>query len=131
MSRPAVSCHTPRALRVKDHAAGHLEGVQAFHAFMGPFAQILTRSELIAAFGDDTTAILMYDIDTAPVRDAPGAEYVTVTVTAGKITYMRIIFARAPAEAPRRAAAVAEPPMTSNLVERAPAAAPFSSSSTS
>jgi len=63
---------------------------------MGPFAQILTRSELIAAFGDDTTAILMYDIDTVPVRDAPGAEYVTVTVTAGKITRMRIIVARAP-----------------------------------
>lgn len=98
MSRPAVSCHTPRALRVKDHAAGHLEGVQAFHAFMGPFAQILTRSELIAAFGDDTTAVLMYDIDTVPVRDAPGAE--CVTVTAGKITHMRIILDRAPSRRP-------------------------------
>jgi ketosteroid isomerase-like protein len=83
--------------------AGRLEGAEAFRGFMGPFAQILTRSSLIAAFGDDTTSMLMYDTDTVPVRDAPGAE--CLTVKDGKITHMRIIFDRLPFEEARRAAA--------------------------
>ena len=31
---------------------------------MGPFLQILTGSKLIAAFGDDDTALDMYDTET-------------------------------------------------------------------
>lgn len=46
--------------------AGRLDGAEAFRGFMGPFAQILTRANLIAAFGDDTTAVLMYDAETVP-----------------------------------------------------------------
>jgi hypothetical protein len=65
--------------------------------------QILTGSELIAAFGDDTTALIMYDTETVPVRSAPGAEY--VTVSDGKITYSRFIFDRAPFDAARTQAA--------------------------
>jgi SnoaL-like domain len=80
--------------------AGRLEGAQAFQGFMGPFSTILTRAELIAAFGDQTTALVMYDTDTQPVKNAPGAEW--VTVENGKITYMRIIFDRLPFEAARR-----------------------------
>jgi ketosteroid isomerase-like protein len=79
-----------------------LEGAAAFRGFMGPFAQILTGSELIAAFGDDTTALVMYGTDTVPVKDAPGAE--CVTVADGKITHMRIIFDRLPFEEARKAA---------------------------
>jgi hypothetical protein len=82
--------------------AGTLEGAEAFRGFMRPFAQILTRSDLIAAFGDDQKAVLMYDTDTAPVSNAPGAE--CVTVIDGKITHMRIIFDRLPFEQARRAA---------------------------
>ncbi len=82
---------------------GQLLGAEAFRGFMGPFAQMLISSELIAAFGDDTTAVLMYDTDTVPVHDAPGAE--CLTVADGKITRMRIIFDRLPFEAARRAAA--------------------------
>lgn len=82
--------------------AGRLDGAQAFRAFMGPFAQMVTRSNLIAAFGDDTTAVLMYDADTVTVQDAPGAE--CLTVAGGKITQMRIIFDRLPFDTARRAA---------------------------
>ena len=82
--------------------AGRLEGAEAFRGFMGPFAAILTGSTLIAAFGDDERAVLMYDTDTVPVKDAPGAE--CLTVTDGKITHMRIIFDRLPFEAARQAA---------------------------
>jgi hypothetical protein len=69
---------------------------------MGPFVQILTRAELIAAFGDDTTALIMYDTETMPVKSAPGAE--CVTVIDGKITYSRCIFDRLPFDAVRQAA---------------------------
>jgi SnoaL-like domain len=82
--------------------SGRLDGTAAFRGFMGPFAQILTRSSLIAAFGDDEKAVVMYDTDTVPVKDAPGAE--CVTVRGGKITHMRIVFDRLPFEEARRAA---------------------------
>ncbi len=83
--------------------AGRLDGADAFRGFMGPFVEILTRSNLIAAFGNHTTAVLIYETDTVPVKDAPGAE--CLTVQDGKITHMRIIFDRLPFEAARRAAA--------------------------
>lgn len=87
---------------VCDAPAGRLEGAAAYRGFMSPFVQILTGSELIAAFGDDQTALIMYDTKTVPVKSAPGAE--CVTVTDGKITYSRFIFDRAPFDAARRAA---------------------------
>jgi ketosteroid isomerase-like protein len=83
--------------------AGRLEGAAAFRAFMEPFTQIVTRSALIAGFGDDEKAVVMYDTDTVPVQDAPGVE--CVTVEDGKITHMRIIFDRLPFEEARRRAA--------------------------
>jgi hypothetical protein len=69
---------------------------------MGPFVQILKGATMIAAFGDERTALIMYDTQTVPVKSAPGAE--CVTVTEGKITYSRFIFDRAPFDAARRAA---------------------------
>ena len=90
---PTIVCLAP---------AGQLDGADAFRGFMGPFAQILTRSELIAAFGDAETAVLIYDTDTIPVKNAPAAEY--LTVRDGLIVGMRIIFDRAPFDAARRAA---------------------------
>ena len=69
---------------------------------MGPFVQILTGSELLAAFGDEQTAMIMYDTETVPVKSAPGAE--CVTVTDGKIAYSRFIFDRAPFDAARQTA---------------------------
>lgn len=82
--------------------AGRIEGREAYRSFMAPFVQMLIRSELIAAFGDDTTALVMYDTETVPVRSAPGSE--CVTVTDGKITHSRFVFDRAPFEAARQAA---------------------------
>ena len=87
---------------VCDAPAGRLEGRTAFRGFMEPFTRILTRSELIASFGDESTSLLLYDTDTVPVNNAPGAEY--HIVREGKITYIRIIFDRAPFEAARQAA---------------------------
>ncbi|HEY2673427.1 MAG TPA: nuclear transport factor 2 family protein [Rugosimonospora sp.] len=87
---------------VCDAPAGRLEGAEAYRGFMEPFVRILTGSTLIAAFGDDRTALIMYDTGTVPVPNAPGAE--CVTVENGRITRSRFIFDRLPfAEAARRA----------------------------
>jgi ketosteroid isomerase-like protein len=86
---------------VCDAPAGRLEGADAYRDFMGPFVQILTGATMIAAFGDDETALVMYDTQTVPVKSAPGAE--CVTVKDGKIIYSRFIFDRAPFDAARNA----------------------------
>jgi ketosteroid isomerase-like protein len=88
-----VICHAP---------AGLLHGADAFRGFMEPFSKILTRAQLLAAFGDEHTAVLVYDTDTAAVHNAPGAEH--HTVDDGKITEIWVIFDRLPFEAARRAA---------------------------
>jgi ketosteroid isomerase-like protein len=80
---------------------GRLEGAEAYRNFMAPFTQILQGSKMIAAFGDERTALVMYDTETAPVKSAPGAE--CVTVEHGKITHSWFVFDRAPFEAARRA----------------------------
>jgi hypothetical protein len=85
--------------------AGRLEGAAAYRDFMGPFLQILTGSELVAAFGDDEKAVVMYDTETMPVKSAPGAE--CVTVKDGKIVRSLFIFDRAPFDAARKAQAAA------------------------
>jgi ketosteroid isomerase-like protein len=87
---------------VCDAPAGRIEGVQAYRQFLGPFAQMLIGSELLAAFGDKTKAVLVYDTRTPPVASGPGAE--CLTVREGKIVYNRFIFDRLPFEAARRAA---------------------------
>src|SRR5258708_18457466 len=74
---------------VCDAPVGRLEGADAYRGFMGPFVQILTGSKLIAAFGDDTTALIMYDTETVPAKRCPGAE--SLTVTHGKITSRPIV----------------------------------------
>jgi ketosteroid isomerase-like protein len=91
---------------VCDAPAGRLSGAAEYRAFMGPFVQILRGATLIAAFGDDTTAVIVYDTQTVPVPSAPGAE--CVTVADGKITRSRFIFDRLPFDAARKAAAAAD-----------------------
>ena len=85
---------------VCDAPAGRLQGDAAFRDFMAPFENILTGSHLVASFGDDTTAVLVYETSTVPVEDAPGAE--CLNVANGKITHMRIIFDRLPFDTARR-----------------------------
>lgn len=87
---------------VCDAPAGRIEGAEAYRAFLGPFVQLLRSATMIAAFGDDDTALVMYDTATVPVASAPGAEY--VIVKHGKITYSRFLFDRAPFEAARQLA---------------------------
>jgi hypothetical protein len=84
-----------------DAPAGRLDGARAYQDFMSPFVRTLKAATLIAAFGDDTTAVVVYDTETVPVQSAPAAE--CVTVTGGKISYSRFIFDRLPFDIARRA----------------------------
>lgn len=88
---------------VCDAPAGRLVGAEAYRGFMAPFVGILKGATLLAAFGDDSTAVVVYDTETVPVKSAPGAE--CVTVENGRITRSRFIFDRAPFEAARPRAA--------------------------
>jgi len=89
-----VVCSTP---------AGELTGAAALRGFMGPFARMLLGAQVLAAFGDEETAVVYYDTQTVPVPSAPAAE--CLTVRGGLIVALRIIFDRAPFDAARRAAA--------------------------
>ncbi len=94
----AMSCFADDV--VCDAPAGRIEGVAAYREFLGPFTEILLDANLIAAYGDDTTAVLVYNTKTVPVPDAPGAE--CLTVADGKIVYNRFIFDRLPFAEARR-----------------------------
>jgi limonene-1,2-epoxide hydrolase len=85
-----------------DAPAGRIEGAEAYRAFMGPFVKMLKSTKLLAAFGDDATAMIMYDTQTALVESGPGAEW--LTIKNGKIVYSRFIFDRLPFEEARRKA---------------------------
>ena len=86
---------------VCDAPVGRIEGAEAYRGFMAPFVEILKRAELIGGFGDEQTAVVVYDTQTVPVESGPAAEY--VKVTDGKITYSRFIFDRLPFDAARQA----------------------------
>lgn len=80
-----VLCHTP---------AGPLRGRDAVAAFMGPFAAMLTHSNLLASSGDGEQSVLVYDTAAAAIASAPAAE--VHAVREGAITEIRIIFDRLP-----------------------------------
>lgn len=79
---------------VCDAPVGKIEGVEAYRAFMAPFVESLETASLIAAFGDEETAVVVYDTRTKPVPSAPGAE--AVVVRDGKIARSRFVFDRLP-----------------------------------
>lgn len=87
---------------VCDAPAGRIEGAAAYRAFMAPFVAMLLGTQLLAAFGDDEHAVVVYDTRTTLVESGPGAEY--VMVRNGHITYSRFIFDRLPFAAAREAA---------------------------
>src|SRR3954452_12723470 len=87
---------------VCDAPAGRLHGAAEFRAFLEPFTGILLEANLLAAFGDENRALIMYDTKTIPVRSAPAAEL--PTVENGLIVANTFIFDRAPFDAARAAA---------------------------
>jgi hypothetical protein len=87
---------------VCDAPAGRIVGAAAYREFIEPFAQMLVGATMIAGYGDDETALVMYDTETRLVPSGPGAE--CVTVKGGRICYSRFIFDRLPFQAARQPA---------------------------
>jgi hypothetical protein len=79
---------------VCDAPPGRLEGIAAYRAFLTPYLAGLLGTTLLGAFGDDRTAMVMYDSATVLVPSAPGAEL--VTVRGGRIVHSRFLFDRLP-----------------------------------
>jgi hypothetical protein len=79
---------------VCDAPPGRLEGVAAYRAFLTPFVSGLLSATLLGAFGDEDTALVLYDSATVLVPSAPGAELVTVRDS--RIVASRFIFDRLP-----------------------------------
>ena len=82
--------------------AGRIAGAAAYRDFMAPFVDMLLGAELLGAFGDDETAMVMYDTRTVLVESGPGAEL--VRVRDGRIVHSRFLFDRLPFEQARRSA---------------------------
>jgi len=77
----------------------HSVVVAVYAGFLGQFLTQLTSVKTIAAFGDDTTAVLVYYLHTAQVSDAPTAE--CFTVTDGKISSILLVFDPSPFAPPQ------------------------------
>jgi len=83
---------------VADTPFGHLDGGEALHKSESEFAPMLTGATLIASFGDDNTALLLYNTHTLPVPSVLSAKYFTVEngkITAIKGLFDTAVFARA------------------------------------
>ncbi len=69
---------------------GRLAGAPAFRGFQEGFARMINKLTLVAAFGDDSQGVIIYDSDTLPVKSAIVAEY--LIVRNGKIVSTRVIY---------------------------------------
>jgi hypothetical protein len=83
-----------------DAPGARITGAQEYREFLGGFMTQLTGVQTVAAFGDDTTAVLFYYPHTASVSDAPTAE--CFTVADGKITRSVLVFDRPSFAPPQR-----------------------------
>jgi hypothetical protein len=86
-----ITCEAP---------GGRITGAPQYRDFLGGFMTQLTGVQTVAAFGDDTTAVLFYYPHTAQVSDAPAAE--CFTVAEGKITRSVLVFDRPSFAPPQR-----------------------------
>lgn len=75
-----------------DAPGARISGARQYRDFLGGFTAQLTGVQTVAAFGDDTTAVLFYYPHTVHVSDAPTAEY--FTVIGWKITRSVLVFDR-------------------------------------
>ena len=83
-----------------DAPGAQISGAGQYRAFLSGFMAQLTGVQTVAAFGDDTTAVLFYYPHIAHVSDAPTAE--CFTVTGGKITHTALVFDRPSFAPPQR-----------------------------
>ena len=73
---------------------GQIGGAAAFRGFQEGFAKMIKKVTVVAVFGDDEHAVIVYDADTHPVANAAVAEH--LVVKNGKIASTRVIYDATP-----------------------------------
>jgi len=73
---------------------GKLNGAETFRGFQDGFARMLTNVTILAVYGDDDQAVVVYDAETHPVPHAIVAEL--IKVRDGKLASTEVIYDSAP-----------------------------------
>jgi len=85
VSADDVVCTSPR---------GRIAGMQKFHEFHEGFARMIKKVTVLAVYGDDDQAVVLYSADTHPVANAVVAEL--LKVKNGKIASTEVIYDATP-----------------------------------
>ncbi|MDA9399361.1 nuclear transport factor 2 family protein [Bradyrhizobium sp. CCBAU 45389] len=85
ISADDIVCTSPR---------GRIVGTSKFREFHDGFARMLRKVTLLAIYGDDQQAIVVYSADTHPIAGAMVAEF--FKVRDGKIASTEVIYDAAP-----------------------------------
>ncbi|UGY14885.1 nuclear transport factor 2 family protein [Bradyrhizobium septentrionale] len=85
ISTDDVVCNSPR---------GRLTGTQAFRGFHEGFARMIKKVVVLAAFGDDEHAVVVYHAETHPVPNSTVAEL--LKIKNGKIASTEVIYDATP-----------------------------------
>jgi hypothetical protein len=73
---------------------GRLTGTQAFRGFHDGFALMIKKVTVLAAYGDDVQAVVVYNAETHPVPSAVIAEL--IKIKSGKIASTDVIYDATP-----------------------------------
>ncbi|MBB3427962.1 limonene-1,2-epoxide hydrolase [Rhizobium sp. BK312] len=73
---------------------GKTTGVAAFRGFQEGFARMIKKLDILAAYGDETQAVLVYAVETHPVPHSLVAEL--IQVKDGKIASTEVIYDATP-----------------------------------
>jgi limonene-1,2-epoxide hydrolase len=73
---------------------GQTTGIDRFRAFQEGFARMITNLTILAVYGDDEQAVVVYDAETHPVPHAIVAEL--LKVKDGKLASTDVIYDAAP-----------------------------------
>jgi SnoaL-like domain len=73
-----------------DGPTNHRTGVKAYMEGLRPFARAVTGMRMVAAFGDDAQALIMYEVTTGPFGTLTCAEH--LTIRDGKIQTDKLTF---------------------------------------
>lgn len=73
---------------------GQTTGIERFRAFHDGFARMITNLTVLAVYGDDKQAVIVYDVETHPVPHAVTAEL--IKVRDGKLASTDVIYDATP-----------------------------------
>lgn len=73
---------------------GRMTGIERFRAFHDGFARMITNLTVLAVYGDDEQAVVIYDVETYPVPHAVTAEL--IKIKDGKLASTDVIYDATP-----------------------------------